>query len=373
MLKLNIYFYFRFLQTIYSMTPIPLSALKTRKLSAAAKATTASPAQSSTIATTTATLPRSLQYSNLSPTTLLKIFQAHKPQFSGADQQDSQEFLCELLDTFHEDLKLPPSLHKSVAAEAAVDAAAAAASVTAVTAETTSGSATDGGGGGESGAHRDPSADAPVENENMMPPLATTRSQPQQQQQGDDLQSLAPSQAACSLATASTSSGATLPTQLSVQQQGDRSWARYLDSNSSIVTNLFQGQMCTKVVCKVCNTSSASFEPFTTLSMPIPRLRSDSITQPADLTTVIVTVYRKMPRLSQILRLPDECFEGGVLTQEQLLELYRCVSTLIIYLLALNGDQWPFSLYLSCCQSLHHGILFILFVLFHITGRIATR
>ena len=43
--------------------------------------------------------------SSLSPTLLLKLFQAHKPQFSGADQQDAQEFLTELLDTLHEDLK----------------------------------------------------------------------------------------------------------------------------------------------------------------------------------------------------------------------------------------------------------------------------
>lgn len=42
---------------------------------------------------------------SLSPTLLLKLFQAHKPQFSGADQQDAQEFLTELLDTLHEDLK----------------------------------------------------------------------------------------------------------------------------------------------------------------------------------------------------------------------------------------------------------------------------
>lgn len=44
---------------------------------------------------------------SLSPTLLLKLFQAHKPQFSGADQQDAQEFLTELLDTLHEDLKQP--------------------------------------------------------------------------------------------------------------------------------------------------------------------------------------------------------------------------------------------------------------------------
>jgi len=50
--------------------------------------------------------------SSLSPTTLLKLFQAHKPQFSGADQQDAQEFLCELLDTLHEDLKQPDAAAK---------------------------------------------------------------------------------------------------------------------------------------------------------------------------------------------------------------------------------------------------------------------
>jgi hypothetical protein len=41
----------------------------------------------------------------ISPITLYKTFQGHKTQFVGADQQDAQEFLSELLDTFHEDLK----------------------------------------------------------------------------------------------------------------------------------------------------------------------------------------------------------------------------------------------------------------------------
>lgn len=279
----------RFLQTIYTMTPIPVSSLKLKKAIAAAKSSSMhrpininnTQGLQSSAGTVAAAPQRNLLFSNLSPTTLLKAFQAHKPQFSGADQQDSQEFLCELLDTFHEDLKLPPALSRP----AAITATATASPEGSVTAGTV--------------------AEASVT-------------------AGEGASSVVQVSTAGTVATGCGANATPCPApELSVQAQGEQRWAKYLESNSSIVTNLIQGQMCSKIVCKVCNTTSANFEPFTTLSMPIPRLRSNSVSSPGDLTTVIVTVYRKMPRLSQILRLPDECFEGGVLTQEQLLELYR--------------------------------------------------
>jgi hypothetical protein len=247
--------------------------------SAVSLATTSQSAGTTCLPPQPAPAARSLAYQAYSLTSLLKAFQAHKPQFSGADQQDSQEFLCELLDTFHEDLK--------ITAQAATSTPAETPKVSAEPSVTDFGAA----GAAPDAAEKDAAA------------LDT-----------NDQTSVA--------LTSVTSPSAPPAAVLTVQQQGDRRWAQYLQQNASVISHLFQGQMCSKIICKVCHTSSATFEPFTTLSMPIPRVRGVSASY-ADHTTVVVTVHRKMPRLSQVLRLPDEAFENSVLTQGIIYDIYK--------------------------------------------------
>jgi hypothetical protein len=250
--------------------------------SAASLATVSQSAGTTCLPPQPAAAARSLAYQAYSLTSLLKAFQAHKPQFSGADQQDSQEFLCELLDTFHEDLKLTSQAPAVTLAETPKVS--------------------------EELASADPSG-------------AGTVPAPSQK----DTSSAGNEQTSVALSSASSPS----PTSaLTVQQQGERRWAQYLQQNASVVSHLFQGQMCSKIICKVCHTSSATFEPFTTLSMPIPRVRGVSASY-SEHTTVVVTVHRKMPRLSQVLRLPDEAFENSVLTQGIIYDIYKCVHRLI--------------------------------------------
>lgn len=59
--------------------------------------------------------------------------------------------------------------------------------------------------------------------------------------------------------------------------------------NRSCIVDLFQGQLCSAVTCNECGNVSRTFDPFTSLSLPLP-VQHD--------ITVMVTMLRRMPRLS---------------------------------------------------------------------------
>ena len=59
--------------------------------------------------------------------------------------------------------------------------------------------------------------------------------------------------------------------------------------NRSCIVDLFQGQLCSAVTCNECGNVSRTFDPFTSLSLPLP-VQHD--------ITVMVTMFRRMPRLS---------------------------------------------------------------------------
>lgn len=114
---------------------------------------------------------------------------------------------------------------------------------------------------------------------------------------------------------------------------GEAHWSKYEQSNRSVVSDLFQGQMCTEIVCHTCQAPSVTYEPFTTLSMPIPRggprnaASSSLVSRQADLVAMVFTVYRRMPRLSQLLRVMSEGTGRSDVESrselEQLARLYR--------------------------------------------------
>ena len=278
----------------------------------------------------TTSIPRSLQYTSYSPTTLLKAFQAHKPQFSGADQQDSQEFLCELLDTFHEDLKLPRAVSASAKNTAATPGNVVGATVSGEVSDGVKGAQDKNGIAGDSSAPANHVAEAPGTAEIPVgSPVKDTIDSTHATTTSHTVTHRERSHSTISLEKRNSRSTThtLLPLTesertLSVQEQGNHTWAHYMQNNASIVTNLFQGQMCSKIVCNLCHTSSANFEPFTTLSMPIPRTNAVSIAH-NELTTVFLTVYRKMPRLQRILHMPREVFDHAQLTEGQLIILYQ--------------------------------------------------
>ena len=71
--------------------------------------------------------------------------------------------------------------------------------------------------------------------------------------------------------------------------QGTVAWEQHLVRNRSCIVDLFQGQLCSAVTCNECGNVSRTFDPFTSLSLPLP-VQHD--------ITVMVTMLRRMPRLS---------------------------------------------------------------------------
>ncbi|XP_033100991.1 uncharacterized protein LOC117104308 [Anneissia japonica] len=59
--------------------------------------------------------------------------------------------------------------------------------------------------------------------------------------------------------------------QLGAEAEANREWAKYLKHNQSVITETFQGQFKSTVVCNVCNHVSVTYEPFMYLSVPLPR------------------------------------------------------------------------------------------------------
>lgn len=57
----------------------------------------------------------------------------------------------------------------------------------------------------------------------------------------------------------------------------DKEWVKYSAQNYSIITKLFVGQMSSELNCKICHSSSITYETFSMLSLPIPRVRSCNI------------------------------------------------------------------------------------------------
>ncbi|ULT99585.1 hypothetical protein L3Y34_000702 [Caenorhabditis briggsae] len=53
------------------------------------------------------------------------------------------------------------------------------------------------------------------------------------------------------------------------EEKAERSWTEYEKQNESLVTQLFTGQLRSRLVCRTCQSSSSVFEPFTSLSLPI--------------------------------------------------------------------------------------------------------
>ena len=71
-----------------------------------------------------------------------------------------------------------------------------------------------------------------------------------------------------------------------INEQGDkeddptaaaRFWQLHLDRNDSIITDLFSGQFKTTIQCPNCKWISKTYDPFTTLSLPIPTVQANNI------------------------------------------------------------------------------------------------
>jgi len=50
----------------------------------------------------------------------------------------------------------------------------------------------------------------------------------------------------------------------------EEAWVKHLIRNESIIADLFHGQYKSTLVCSICSRVSVTFDPFMTLSLPIP-------------------------------------------------------------------------------------------------------
>jgi ubiquitin C-terminal hydrolase len=90
---------------------------------------------------------------------------------------------------------------------------------------------------------------------------------------------LAPAAAPPSIAGAE--AGAEAPPQLTAEAAAAAAWANYLRLNSSVVTDLFGGQLQSRIQCQHCSYVSRTFDPFLDICVEIPRSGSKTLLQKA--------------------------------------------------------------------------------------------
>ena len=54
------------------------------------------------------------------------------------------------------------------------------------------------------------------------------------------------------------------------REASKEAWLKHLVRNESIIVDLFHGQYKSTLVCNICRKISITFDPFMTLSLPIP-------------------------------------------------------------------------------------------------------
>lgn len=114
-----------------------------------------------------------------------------------------------------------------------------------------------------------------------------------------------------------------------IHRRGCEQWELYMQKNTSIISHVFTGQLCSKVVCKECNSTSVKFEVFTSLSLPLPKyFNSTSNAVMKKSIDVVITVFRKLPRFSHICMLKKN-YSSKYFTPKYLQEIHRCFKSFV--------------------------------------------
>lgn len=64
---------------------------------------------------------------------------------------------------------------------------------------------------------------------------------------------------------------------LSLRIASSIEWERFLTTDFSVIVDLFQGQYASQLTCQVCGQTSTTYQPFSVLSVPVPRAKSCNI------------------------------------------------------------------------------------------------
>jgi ubiquitin C-terminal hydrolase len=90
-----------------------------------------------------------------------------------------------------------------------------------------------------------------------------------------------PAPAAAPPSTVGAEAGTEATPQLTAEAAAAAAWANYLRLNSSVVTDLFGGQLQSRIQCQHCNYVSRTFDPFLDICVEIPRSGSKTLLQKA--------------------------------------------------------------------------------------------
>jgi ubiquitin C-terminal hydrolase len=221
----------------------------------------------------------------VTPRTFKRVLDKTKSQFEGNHQQDSQEFLSALLDALHEDLNKYDKKREELSELQRNNAAAAAndAAVPGATNNNTKYVDTDNlriGLGSSQGSAYSNADSISTANKVSVGEFSPKTTQP-------DFSDSGPIELLDVIETAGGDSKGKGESK-NVTAMGESAWSKHIARNKSVIVDMFQGQQCTEVKCKECGYSSVTFDPFMSISLPLPKQHE---------ITIVVTFLRKLPRL----------------------------------------------------------------------------
>ena len=228
------------------------------------------------------------RHRSITPQSLKRCINVSKPLFAGYEQQDSQEFLVELLDALHEDLNVnagrpqtqtpvpvPPDTERT-----SLDIAIAETSVEI-------GGVSAGEDGGKTGEILHTNSEHPHPQECMRKRTYSVLGPALE----DDV-----------------------ATNLSTAELAAYYWDRHKSRNSSVITRLVQGQLRSEIQCPVCSQTSRTFDPFSCISVPLPKEQAER--------KIPVTVFRRIPWLFKATAEYRRMIAAGDISLEDLVTAY---------------------------------------------------
>jgi hypothetical protein len=225
----------------------------------------------------------------VSPVSFKKCLEVTKPIFSGNDQHDAQEFLVELIDTIHEDIndRAGGVSRSGKGASSPNDASSSTIVRTNVV------------------HHSTITLDfaSEVNNDILLDSPDAISSA--------ELKSIRPEYTFDAI-------GSYLDTDVAMRMTSEELakyyWDRHLSRNSSVVVDLVQGQLRNEVECPSCTTVTQTFDPFSCVSVPIPKQHHER--------QIVVVLFRRMPWLMNAFKTNKMLVSSRIMSINDLTEAY---------------------------------------------------
>lgn len=126
-------------------------------------------------------------------------------------------------------------------------------------------------------------------------------------------------------------------TSLSTPELATYFWDRHRSRNSSVITRLVQGQLRSEVQCPVCKHCSRTFDPFSCISVPLPKDQAER--------AVPMVAFRRLPWLFKSTAEYCRMLSTGDISMDELVDsyvamhrlagaLYQAISSKLFYVTA---------------------------------------